>query len=346
MGKRMNGLPTTGELTVSLFSVVDHHPAGKRGIGELYRQLMDEIVLAEKLGYDTAWIAEHHFHEYGVTPNPAVYLAAAAQRTTRIRLAPAVSVLPFRNPLQVAEDYAMLDQLSNGRCTLGVGSGYLAHEFKGFALPSESKREHFDEALDIVKRALAGERIAIDSPYHRFDGAVLNLPTVQKEIPIYVAALRMESAYHIGRQGNRLLTVPYASVDRLEEIRDIAVAYYKGFAESGADPANAEIAMALHTHVAESDAAARAAAAEAFDLYVATRVYAKSQVWNDIWNSRLALFGSVERVAGLLGEIYDMGIRNVLLLQNFGGLDPAHVSRSMELAIGEVAPRVGARNPT
>ena len=342
----MSQYPTTDELTCSLFSVVDHHPGGSRGISEFYAQLMDQIVLAEELGYDTFWIAEHHFHEYGVTPNPAVYLAAAAQRTARIRLAPAVSVLPFRNPMQVAEDYAMLDQLSGGRCVLGVGSGYLPHEFQGFAVSGKYKREHFDEALDILKRALAGERITVRSPFHQFDDAVLNVPPAQTEIPIYVAALRIEPAYHIGRQGNRLLTVPYATVDRLEQIADIAEAYYRGYAESGADPANCEIAMALHTHVAESDEAARAAAAEAFDLYVATRIYAKSQVWDDIWKSRLALFGSVERVTGLLSEIYDMGIRNVLFLQNFGGLDPAHATSSMTLMMNEVAPRVRARAAT
>src|SRR6185312_16813547 len=109
----------------AFFSVMDHYPAQSRTVPDYYAQLFTMSAEAERLGYDTVFVAEHHFHEYGVVPNPAVMLAALAQRTTRIRLGPAIATLSYHNPLVVAESYAMVDILSGGRLVLGTGSGYL-----------------------------------------------------------------------------------------------------------------------------------------------------------------------------------------------------------------------------
>src|SRR5688572_22096912 len=99
----------------SIFSVQDHYPSMDRTIDTLYEQVIDQCVLADELGYDSFFVAEHHFHEYGSVPNPAVMLSALAQRTERIKLGPAISILTFHHPLTVAESYAMVDVLSKGR---------------------------------------------------------------------------------------------------------------------------------------------------------------------------------------------------------------------------------------
>src|SRR5690349_5223023 len=125
------------------FSVTDHYPGLPRTVGAFYREILDEVVLAEDLGFDSYFVAEHHFHEYGVVSSPATFLAAAATRTTRIGLGSAVSILPFHNPLTLAEDYAMVDHLSDGRLRMGIGSGYLKHEFDGYGLGPEEKRFRF-----------------------------------------------------------------------------------------------------------------------------------------------------------------------------------------------------------
>jgi alkanesulfonate monooxygenase SsuD/methylene tetrahydromethanopterin reductase-like flavin-dependent oxidoreductase (luciferase family) len=145
-------------LSASIFSVVDHYPAEPRGVAARYREIGAACELAERLGDDGFFVAEHHFHEYGVAPSPPVLLAALAQRTARIRLGPAVAVLPLHHPLHVAESYAMADLLSNGRLVLGVGSGYLKHEFAGHRIDEGEKRARFDESLAILERALTGER--------------------------------------------------------------------------------------------------------------------------------------------------------------------------------------------
>ena len=112
-----------------------------------------QVQAADVLGFESFWIAEHHFHEYGAVPRPAIFLVAAAQATQRIKLGAAVVVLPFDNPLRTAEDFAMVDVLSNGRLVLGVGSGYLKHEFEGFGVLPEEKRGRFDEGLHVLLEA-------------------------------------------------------------------------------------------------------------------------------------------------------------------------------------------------
>ena len=205
-------------MKLSILSVADHYPDQKRTTGELYRQVADQAVLAETLGYEACFIAEHHFHPYGAVPNPAVLLSAIAARTTRLRLGPAITVLPFRDPRTVAEDYALLDQLSGGRLILGVGSGYLKHEFAGFGRDPAEKRDRFDENLALVKRLIRGERVAHTGKFTTLDAVQLNVTPAQADMPIYVAALNKEAVYHIGRQGNGLLTIPYGTLENFDQI--------------------------------------------------------------------------------------------------------------------------------
>jgi alkanesulfonate monooxygenase SsuD/methylene tetrahydromethanopterin reductase-like flavin-dependent oxidoreductase (luciferase family) len=295
--------PQTPDMRLSIFSVQDHYPTRSRTLPQLYDQIIAQAELAERLGYDTFFVAEHHFHEYGAVPNPAVMLSTLAQRTKRLRLGSAISILTFHNPLTVAESYAMADVLSGGRIVLGVGSGYLQHEFAGYQINPTEKRDRFDENLAILNRV---------------------------------------GAYHVGRQGNAIMCVPYASVDHFDEIGPMVAEFRKGRAEAGFGPSDDDGTFAFHTHVADSDAACRHEAAAAFDLYVETRLYAKKRVYDDILRSDLALFGSVDAVAAKMLRLYDMGIRHVLTLQNFGLMPPELVHNSMRLMATEVMPRVRA----
>ena len=323
----------------SLFSVQDHHPMLPRTVPQLYQEVMRQCIEAERLGFDTAFIAEHHFHEYGAVPNSAVYLAALAQKTTRLRLGPAIVVLPFRHPIEVAESYAMVDVLSNGRLTLGVGSGYLKHEFEGWGVPGEEKRERFDESLPLLKRALAGARITHQGRFFVCNDAVLNVLPVQRPVPIYCAVLRKEAARWIGKQGNNLMAMPYAACDKLDEVRSIVGEYQAGWRESGA-AGRGGMLFGFHAHVAETDAECRRTAEGPFNLYVDTRLYAKRQTYDDILKSGLGLFGSVARVVDKLIQLGEMGVDHVLFLQDFGAMPLADVLRSMRLVAEEVMPKV------
>ena len=325
----------------SIFSVMDHYPGRPRSIADYYAQLFRVAAEAERLGYDTLFVAEHHFHEYGVVPNPAVMLAALAQRTTRIRLGSAIATLTYHDPRMVAESYAMLDVLSGGRLVLGVGSGYLKHEFAGFGIALEEKRQRFDETLLLMRRLLAGERVTFDGTYHRLDDVALNVLPIQKPTPpIYVAALAREAGYHIGRQGNKLMAIPYATAQTFAELGELQAAFRRGRAEAGLAASDDDSNYTFHCHVAASDEAARADAAGPFDLYVETRLYARRQTYDDVQASGLALFGSAETVAGKVVALARMGIPHVSLMMDFGLMPEAKLMASMRAFAEEVMPRV------
>lgn len=332
-------------MKLSIFSVQDHYPGRPRTVPQLYGEIVAQAELADALGYDTFWVAEHHFHEYGVVPNPAVMLSTLAQRTKRLRLGTAISILTFHNPLTVAESYAMVDVLSGGRLVYGVGSGYLAHEFAGYRIDPAEKRDRFDENLAIVRRLLAGERVTAEGKHSKVDAVALNVVPIQREVPIYVAVLRREAAYHVGRQGNNLMCVPYASLEDFKQIGDLVAEYRRGRADAGLAPSEDDAVVTLHTHVAESDEAARRDAESPFNLYVDTRLYARKSTYDDAMRNGLHLFGSVETVAGKLAALRRMGVRNVSTLHNFGLMPQPLVRASMERLIRDVLPRVAALIP-
>ena len=324
----------------SLFSVQDHYPDRPRTVPRLYDEVIELAERADRLGFDSFLVAEHHFHEYGAAPDPVPLLAAIAQRTGRIRLGPAISVLTFRDPRTVAESYAMLDVLSGGRLLLGVGSGYLKHEFTGFGIDPAENRERFDEALSIVRRLLAGERVTHAGRFHRLDEVAINVRPLQAEPPFYVGILAKEAAFHIGRQGSRMLSVPYASVERFEDTATLLREFRRGQSEAGIGGSDDDAIFTFHCHVAETDEAARRTAADAFDLYVATRLYARRVTYDDVLRSGLAFFGSVDAVAEKLRALESWGIGHVALLMNFGALPQADVLHSVELFASDVIPRV------
>ena len=332
-------------MKLSILSVADHYPDLPRSVGQFYDELIEQAVLADRLGYQACFIAEHHFHPYGVVANPAVILAAIAQRTERILLGPSVSILPFRDPRLVAEDYAMLDQLSHGRLVLGLGSGYLKHEFAGFGRDPVEKRERFDQGMAIVKRLIASERVSFEGRFHQLDGVQLNVLPAQRDVPVYVAALSREAVYHIGRQGHGLLTIPYGTLDSLDEMAALAASFERGRTEANAAPMAHGLAShitTLHTHVARSEAAAEEAVRGPFELYCRTRLYARPWSYDQIRANGLALFGSIESVAVRLIALAKMGVTGVNTMANFGAMPADAVHSSMRLMIEEVLPRVEA----
>jgi alkanesulfonate monooxygenase SsuD/methylene tetrahydromethanopterin reductase-like flavin-dependent oxidoreductase (luciferase family) len=333
-------------MLLSVLSIADHYPDRERSVPSLYAEILEQGVFAEELGYHAFFVAEHHFHEYGAVPNPAVLLANLAARTRRLRLGTSISVLPFRNPVLVAEDYAMLDVISNGRLALGVGSGYLKHEFAGFGVDPSEKRERFEENLMLLERLLSGERVTHAGQFNRLDGIRLNIHQTQKKVPIYVATLRKDGAYYIGRQGRRIMSVPYATLGDFGQIGGLIEEFHRGRRDAGlADEYPDATNILLHTHVADTDEEARRNAAAAFDLYVATRLYATSAVYDDILRNGLSLFGSVDTVATKMTQLADMGVDHVMTLHNFGLVPDALVRRSMRKMIEEVMPRVRGSAP-
>ena len=118
---------------------------------DVHARTTDEIVEAERLGYDTAWIAEHHFAtSYGIMPDCFAYMAYLAARTSRIKLASGVITLPLYDPIRVVENANFVDILSNGRVMLGIGSGYRPYEFEGLGKDFDGRRDMVEEAVGLM----------------------------------------------------------------------------------------------------------------------------------------------------------------------------------------------------
>lgn len=134
------------------------HLEGSEDARQVYRESLELFAAADQLGFDVGWIAQHHFRTHpGRLPSPFPFLAAAAERTQRLRLGTAVVTLPLEHPLRVAEDAAVVDLLSDGRLELGIGSGSEIGEFRAFGLELNQRRELTSDGLQTLQRALRGE---------------------------------------------------------------------------------------------------------------------------------------------------------------------------------------------
>jgi alkanesulfonate monooxygenase SsuD/methylene tetrahydromethanopterin reductase-like flavin-dependent oxidoreductase (luciferase family) len=323
------------------FSVQDFHPELEIVPRVYFEQVLVRIRQAEALGYESFWLAEHHFHTYGLNPAPPVLLAAAARETSRIRLGSAIAVLPFHHPIHLAEHYAMLDICSNGRLNFGVGSGYLQHEFDGFSVPPADKSARFEEVLDVVLKAWSGARFTHTGRFYQLGELQLQVvPIQQPHPPIFVGILRAESAYRVGRQGRQIMAVPYTAVEHLSDMGEVIAEFRRGYAEAGCDPAQARIPLTLHTFIARTDGDAERLARGALDRYVRTRLYARREIlWDQLQERRLVAIGGPERVVSTIELLRRAGATDVLCLMDFGGLEHETVMQSMELFAREVVPR-------
>jgi alkanesulfonate monooxygenase SsuD/methylene tetrahydromethanopterin reductase-like flavin-dependent oxidoreductase (luciferase family) len=323
-----------------IFSVADHYPGElERSTGHLYHELLEQAETADALGFDSFWIAEHHFHEYGAVPRPPIWLAAAAQRTQRIRLGASVVVLPFDNPLRVAEDYAMVDQLSGGRLNLGVGSGYLKHEFDGFAIAPEQKRERFDESLEILLKAWSGEQFSYEGRHYSIHDVQLNvLPVQRPHPPLWVAILSNAAAGFVGGRGLPIMMIPYATTEQMTELADTVAAFRASFIAGGNAPELATVPFGLHTYCAATNGQALADVREPMERYVRTRLYAKQRSIETLVEKNLVAFGDPEEIIRVARLYEQAGLTHFLAIMNFGGMPHQQVLRSMELMAKEVLP--------
>ena len=133
--------------------LLDDVPAGER-----YKLAEEQIIFAEELGFETAWVAQHHFHpQEGGLPSPFVFLSNVAAKTKRIKLGTGVITLPMENPVRVAEDAAVVDLLSNGRLELGFGTGGTRESFEVFGVNPDKRGEVYAHHLEVLRHAFAGE---------------------------------------------------------------------------------------------------------------------------------------------------------------------------------------------
>ncbi|MBO8163533.1 MAG: LLM class flavin-dependent oxidoreductase [Brevibacillus sp.] len=322
-----------------LFTVFDNYANELPRSAEAFvDQVLEQTVLAEEYGYDAVWYAEHHFHEYGVLTSPHMLIAAAAGMTRRIRLGVSVVVLPFHDPVRVAEDYALADYLSGGRLNMGLGSGYLPHEFGGFNIDPALKPFMFNEKFEVLKRLWAGERFTFKGEYHQYGDISLEVLPTQKPVPTWIAALRPQGVEYVAKMGQPIMGVAYVSSNSVGELKSILDQYKQVSAASGFEPAKMEIPIALHVHVAETTQQARENAYEPLNRYLRTRLYGKGAVFEDLAQREQLIVGSPEDCIAQIKRYQEAGVNHLMCLMNFGGMEHDKVKASMKLFAEEVIP--------
>src|SRR2546427_743381 len=176
---------------------------------EVYRNALEECRLADELGFDVVWLAEHHFSPYGICPSLAPFAGAVAAATPRVRIGTAVVIAPFEHPLRIAEEWAEIDILSGGRLEFGLGRGYQPSEFRGLGVSMEATRERFDESLEIVRLAWTTERLTFAGKHYRVDDVrVLPKPVQKPYPPLWMAAVSPDTYTLAARRGLKILTSP------------------------------------------------------------------------------------------------------------------------------------------
>lgn len=293
----------------------------------------DYVCEAERLGFYSVFLVEHHFTGNGQVSSSLSVLANLAGRTSNIRLGTAVVVLPWHNPVLLAEQIATIDQLSHGRFDFGVGKGYRPHEFSGFKVSRDEAAERYEEILAFCMRAWSTrERFDHDGKFFQFDNVVIDPPPYQQpHPPIWIGATSEASCAKAGRLGYKLLLDQIAIPSLIgQRIND-----YKAAAEAVGKPvAPQSIGVTRALHIVKNDEELRAAQAHRAKLYDAlvaqtgpkwdsftSREHLPTFTDETLTDDEAALIGYPEDIVRKLKTLQEQGADYVLLADFSASVD-------------------------
>ena len=315
--------------------------------GERYRLAAEQIIHAERHGFESAWVAQHHFHENeGGLPSPFPFLAYVAARTSSIRLGPGVITLPMENAIRVAEDAVVTDLLSGGRIELGVGSGSTPATFEAFGTTSAARRDVYEERLATLVAALRGERLGHDE--NRLYPA--GEPLVDR---IWQATFSVQGGARAGEAGDGLMlsrTQPRpadAPLASLAEIQDPIVDAYLAALPPGREP---RILGSRSLFVADDRREALRLAEIGLQKVAANFARSGHRLRGDTLEDLIATLDvHVGTPADVVASLRaDRTLERVTdLVFQVHSVDPPHplILRSIELTATEVAPALGWSRP-
>lgn len=185
-----------------------------------YRDAIELVQLAEEEGFDSAWVSEHHFAEDGYLPSLLPLLGAFAAVTSRIELGTGVVLAPFHDPIRLAEDFAVVDQISGGRVVCGLGIGWREEEFRAFGIEVSSRVRRLTEIVEILRLAWSGERFDYHGRHYSYESVVVT-PAPQRVPPIYVGGFVDDAIRRAGRIGDGYIS-SRAQPERVRDSFDMA----------------------------------------------------------------------------------------------------------------------------
>lgn len=342
-------------------------PSDLRSDVQVFQEGLRLAQLADELGFDTVWLNEHHFTDYGICGSPNMLAAAIAVTTERIRIGVAVYVLPFNDPIRLAEEINTLDVLSNGRATVGVGRGYQFPEFEGFGIDMAESRERFDECLTILQKCWSSEEpFSYEGKFYTTRDVTIRPAPVQKpHPPMYIAVMRSpETVDYALDHGYQIMGAGRSIIPNLPDGTegDLLKRYLDGAQERGIQ--NPDVPQLRMTYVGENDekaqeeaepfamnfayhfarnsdaAATGKAGGEAYKHYV-TLGEAESLLSPIDDRTPERMIGSPETVAeGMRNLASRSGTNHIICWVEFGGIPYDLAAASMRRLAEDVIPRV------
>jgi alkanesulfonate monooxygenase SsuD/methylene tetrahydromethanopterin reductase-like flavin-dependent oxidoreductase (luciferase family) len=307
----------------------------------LYQEILEQVQWLDRLGADLVWFTEHHFVEDGYLPSWVPVAGAMAAVTERVRFGTDICLMPFNHPVRLAEDLAVLDNLSGGRVELGVGMGYAPHEFRGFGLPVGRRVSLMDEGIEVLQRCFSGERFSYHGRRYQLDDVIITPGYVQPDgPPLWIAAMSEAGAARAARYRTNFL--PQGLKRRSFD------PWVEGHRRDGRNPADYRVGIIRSILVTDDRATdwPLVRAAERYRMALYQRFFEESgegigeageaipQTW---------IIGDADHcVAALVDFIDAFGITDIVTMAVPPGLRPNRMAESLERLFTEVAPRVKA----
>jgi alkanesulfonate monooxygenase SsuD/methylene tetrahydromethanopterin reductase-like flavin-dependent oxidoreductase (luciferase family) len=317
---------------------------------QLWKDALQEVDLAEKLGYDSISLVEHHFVEDGMNPSLLPSAAAIAARTEHMKICTSCYLLPLHHPIETAEDAAVLDNISQGRLILGMAAAYRDEEFKGFGITRDERGGRMDEYLQILRDAWTKDTFSFKGKYYNCENLSVTPKPVQRPIPMWFGASGEAGLRRAAKQGLPLVGSNRHHISELEQFYATYRKYLKEFGKQVS-----EVPLLRNVYVAESDEKAVEDSADSM-MAVYAGLYGKWAKWRPIVDDKgrppddpafnsfeshkeKAIVGSPRSAVKQL-EMYSkrIGANHILCWSALPGMPHEKVENSMKLFAKDVMP--------
>jgi len=317
------------------FSLFFFSADGNVGEDQRYRLLLESACFADANGFSAVWTPERHFQAFGgLYPNPSVLSAALAMITQNVQIRAGSLVLPLHSPVRVAEDWALVDNLSHGRAAISFATGWHEHDYVIAPANYEGRRELMFQNISLVRRLWAGDEVELTGVGGK-KVSVKTLPRpVQRELPVWITVASERTWQRAGEVGANVLTAFSTSAD---ELRQNIIGYRKARMENGHDPRTGIVSLMLHTYVGTDLEQVRAIVKEPLKAYLQTYINQFRPMAGDSvvdpssvemqslleavfehYFEQNSLLGTPDKCAAIIEKVAAAGVNDLACLLDFG----------------------------
>jgi alkanesulfonate monooxygenase SsuD/methylene tetrahydromethanopterin reductase-like flavin-dependent oxidoreductase (luciferase family) len=326
-----------------------HHPRPHK---DLYAEMLTEIETADQMGFDSAWLTEHHFLEDGYCPSILLTAAAIAARTKKIRIGTGVLLIPLHDPIRVAEDAAVVDLISNGRLILGLGLGYRSEEYDGFGRELKERKGRIEESLEIFSKAWTGGAFSMEGKYYKVNNHSITPKPVQQPIPIWIGAFSEPAIKRAARIGAPLFVPAIGVIPIIKYLFDMHSNFLKEF---GRNPDDFEKPLVREMYISTKNADDTWEDIKEHVTYTAkgyaswgSMVDTEGNLLSDPTDPILYDIARKQSIIGTPGECIEqikeyqdnLPVDNMICRFKFPGISHDEAMRSMKLFVEKVLPKV------